>query len=212
MNGNRGPANPCGLSGPKRERGGEGEERSDPVLRPRGGAGPPRAGAGQGRVGHPPEHIPVLQHQGGRLGRLPRAGRHAGGAGTSPLEPHVLTRFTFVVQVLGIKVETKVQCVGAKCELCLFSLLWAGLVVSFQGRSRGDTPRGSLVPVRGESVRQHRTRACPPHLGAAPRLAATMGAQELESPPGRWVLGGQKDDRRAPKWLGGRPTGCGSAP
>nr|XP_060483348.1 maestro heat-like repeat-containing protein family member 1 [Panthera onca] len=111
----------------------------------------------------------------------------------------------FNTKVLGIKVETKVQCVGAKCELCLFSFPWAGLVVSFRGRSQGDAPWGSPVPVPRDSIGEHRAGRVPTHLGAASPLTATVGAQELVSRPGCWVVGGQKDGRRASERLAGRP-------
>lgn len=99
----------------------------------------------------------------------------------------MLIPFTFVVQVLGIKVETKVQCVGAQCGLCLFSLLGAGLAVSFRDRSQGDRPRGSLLPVRGQSFPE----PGPTVRGASAPLAARTGTRELEPRPGPgwWVDG-----------------------
>lgn len=100
-----------------------------------------------------------------------RGGCHAGRAGVSLPEPHILTRFTFVIQVLGIKVETKVQCVGVKCELCLFSLLWTGLVVSLRGGSQ-RTP-------------EHGVGACPHSPGSSSSSCGHNRAQELVSQPGR---------------------------
>ena len=141
-----------------------------------------------------------------------RGGRHAGGAGTSPPELRVLTPFTFVVQVLGIKVETTVQCVGVKCELCLFSFLWAGLVVSFRGRSQGDAPWGSPVPVPRDSIWEHGARTGP----HSPR--SSFSSYRHSRGPGAsvpaWMLGGgwTEDGRRASERLAGWPTGWGSAP
>jgi len=124
------------------------------VLRLRSRARAQGAGAVQDRSGHPEEHLPVLQHQGELLGcPVPTPGREstsgrAGAAGlfcrvppgppgrrlfaAEPAGSRVANVFHFfsLVQVLGIKVETKVQCevLNPSCSL-LFPALSVRLLL-----------------------------------------------------------------------------------
>lgn len=102
-------------------------------------------------------------------------------------ESHTLIPFTFVVQVLGIKVETKVQCVGVKCGLCLLSPLgWAGR--ELQGQQPGDARWGSLLPVLGDSFQGHRTGARPHSPWSSRPSRGQDGGLD-----GGWTGGWQKD-------------------
>lgn len=80
----------------------------------------------------------------------------------------------FVVQVLGVKVETKVQCAGVTGELHLPSLLWAvGSGRACGGAAAGHLP-GLLGPVQGEGVEE--LPACPHVLrGREPALPWALG-------------------------------------